>query len=211
MTSWSWIFLTAAGVSALADWLAVATDNKRLEFIAKPAVMVFLTGVAISIDASNETQRVLFIAALLASLLGDVFLMLPKDRFLFGLAAFLVAHLAYIAGFLQTTRSITALVIATAVLIPLSVILLIPIVRSLSARGSSLVAPVIAYTVAISAMAATAYGTADYRAFVGATLFMASDFMIARHRLVKPISWAPLAIIVTYHLGQTGIVLSLRA
>ena len=33
------------------------------------------------------------------SLAGDVLLMLPRDQFVAGLSAFLVAHLCYIAGF----------------------------------------------------------------------------------------------------------------
>jgi uncharacterized membrane protein YhhN len=211
MSLLSWIFLGLAGVAAVADWFSVGTANKRLEFVAKPAVMVFLIGVVLTIDARSGSQQILFVVALAASLLGDVFLMLPKDRFILGLASFLLAHVAYTAGFLQRQQSKTALLIAAGALLVLDVGLLYPIVRSLSARGSSLVGPVIAYAIAISAMVATAFGTADYRAFLGATLFMFSDFLIARHRLVKPISWAPLAIIVTYHVGQAGIVLSLAS
>jgi hypothetical protein len=38
---------------------------------------------------------------------------------------------------------------------------------------------------------------------------MASDSLIAWNRFVKPLSWAPVVIMVTYHMGQTGLVLSL--
>ena len=37
-------------------------------------------------------------AALVLSLAGDVFLMLPQDLFVFGLASFLLGHIAYIVG-----------------------------------------------------------------------------------------------------------------
>ena len=43
-------------------------------------------------------MRAWFVAALVLSLAGDVFLMLPKDLFVFGLGAFLLGHLAYIVG-----------------------------------------------------------------------------------------------------------------
>ena len=44
---------------------------------------------------------------------------------------------------------------------------------------------------------------------VGAALFVASDAMIAWNRFVAPFRAADLGIMVTYHLGQAGLVLSL--
>lgn len=47
----------------------------------------------------------IFLLALLFSLLGDIFLMLPRERFLAGLGAFLLAHLAYGWGFLGSGQA----------------------------------------------------------------------------------------------------------
>ena len=66
-----------------------------------------------------------------------------------------------------------------------------------------------AYMVVISAMLATALATGNVVAGLGAALFVASDSMIAWDRFVRPWTWAPLAIMVTYHLGQAGLVASL--
>jgi uncharacterized membrane protein YhhN len=46
---------------------------------------------------------------------------------------------------------------------------------------------------------------------VGAVLFYASDALIAWNRFVQPRPWMPLAIIVTYHVGQAALVLSLAS
>jgi uncharacterized membrane protein YhhN len=62
---------------------------------------------------------------------------------------------------------------------------------------------------AISAMVASAVATGDLRAVAGAALFYASDTLIALDRFEQPRPWAGLAIMVTYHLGQLGLVLSL--
>jgi uncharacterized membrane protein YhhN len=87
-----------------------------------------------------------------------------------------------------------------------------PIVRALRARRErELLAPVVAYMVVISLMVACALGTGDRVAIAGAALFMFSDSLIAWNRFVRPLSWAPVAIMVTYHLGQAGLVLSLLA
>jgi uncharacterized membrane protein YhhN len=61
----------------------------------------------------------------------------------------------------------------------------------------------------ISAMLATALATGNLLAGAGAVLFVASDSMIAWDRFVRPFRWAPVAIMVTYHLGQAGLVASL--
>jgi uncharacterized membrane protein YhhN len=44
-------------------------------------------------------------------------------------------------------------------------------------------------------------------ASVGALLFFASDSMLAWDRFLKPLSHARLRVMVTYHLGQVGIIL----
>ena len=61
----------------------------------------------------------------------------------------------------------------------------------------------------ISAMLATALATGNVLAAAGAVLFVASDSMIAWDRFVHPFERAPVAIMVTYHLGQAGLVASL--
>jgi uncharacterized membrane protein YhhN len=61
----------------------------------------------------------------------------------------------------------------------------------------------------IAAMVTCALASGIVLAGVGAVLFMTSDALIAETRFVGPRRWAPLAIIVTYHLGQAGLTLSL--
>src|SRR5438067_2095120 len=88
------IALVAFGVFALLDWLAVSRSVRPVEYVAKPATLL-----ALLVYAGCGHPSPWLVAALAFSLLGDVFLMLPADLFLAGLAAFLVAHLAYIGAF----------------------------------------------------------------------------------------------------------------
>jgi uncharacterized membrane protein YhhN len=69
--------------------------------------------------------------------------------------------------------------------------------------------PVVAYMVVISAMLTSALAAGPWLAAAGAVSFFASDALIAWERFVSPRPWMPLAIIVTYHLGQGALVLSL--
>lgn len=49
----------------------------------------------------HDGSHAWILLGLCLSLAGDVLLMLPSDRFIQGLAAFLVAHLCYNVGFAQ--------------------------------------------------------------------------------------------------------------
>jgi uncharacterized membrane protein YhhN len=69
--------------------------------------------------------------------------------------------------------------------------------------------PVTAYMVVISTMVACAFGTRNGFAIVGASLFYASDSLIAWGRFLHDREWGRLAVMVTYHLGQIGLVLSI--
>ena len=53
--------------------------------------------------------------------------------------------------------------------------------------------------------------TASPVAGAGAVLFMGSDALIAWNRFLRPLAWAPWAIIVTYHLAQALLTVSLTA
>ncbi len=90
MTSGAWVFLVVAAVFAVGNWIAVARGTKPLEYVCKPATLAALVGVALTLDPVHSDVRAWFVAALVLSLAGDVFLMLPGDRFIPGLISFLL-------------------------------------------------------------------------------------------------------------------------
>jgi uncharacterized membrane protein YhhN len=209
MTAASTIFLAAAAVAALVDWTAVATSRRRLEYVAKPAVMVALITVALTIHPASQAERAFFVAALAFGLLSDVFLMLPRDLFLFGLAAALVEHLAYIAGFRTRDLNLTWLFVAATVALASTAVIFPPINRALRAKQPRLVGPVIAYLAVFVVMVASAGGTGSLVALAGALLFFYSDAILAWNRFVSPLPYGRIVNIVPYHVGEALLVLSL--
>jgi uncharacterized membrane protein YhhN len=210
VTCAAWALLALAGALAILNWFAVALARKPLEYVTKPGTLVALVGVALAIDPVHADTRSWFVAALVLSLLGDVFLMLPADRFVAGLASFLLAHVAYIVGLNLHAGTATALVVASVLVAAVTIAVAVPILRGLRAgRSRALVGPVVAYMVVIAAMLVSALATGNPWAGAGAALFFASDGLIAWNRFVRPRPGAPVAIMVTYHLGQAGLVLSL--
>jgi uncharacterized membrane protein YhhN len=195
------ISLLAFWVFAVVDWFAVSRERRRLEHVAKPATLAAVLVYA----ASSPGPSPWLIAALALSLLGDVYLMLPDDRFIAGLSAFLLGHLAYVVAFASPPG---------AVLVWFAIVLLatspfaVRILRGAPSGGGFRPA-VIVYMLVIAVMVASALASGRWSAAIGAVLFLCSDTMIAWSRFVAPFPAAAVAIIVTYHLGQWALVESL--
>ncbi len=206
MTSGAWVFLVVAAVFAVGNWIAVARGTKPLEYVCKPATLAALVGVALTLDPVHSDVRAWFVAALVLSLAGDVFLMLPGDRFIPGLISFLLGHIAYVVGLNLHGGSAAALVAAA---LPVLVVAGFLGRRFLAAADRDLAAPLVAYMLVISAMVTSAWASGNALAAAGATSFFASDGLIAETRFVRPRRWAPVTIMVTYHVGQALLVVSL--
>ncbi len=203
------LVLTLA-VAAL-DWVAVAAKVRPLEIVAKPATMVVLIAAVAAMEPSSTAAKVSWIAALAFSLAGDVLLMTKRDQlFVFGLAAFLGGHIAYVIGlwFLGVSGGLF-LVGIVVVMIAVATIGLRVIKGVKAGEHAALAAPVMAYVAAISLMVASAIGTGRPAAIAGAVLFYASDAMIAWNRFIEPKPWGEIAIITTYHVGQIALALAL--
>ena len=207
-----------AALFAVGDWFAKARSTRdrsarALEYLCKPATLVAFIAAAGLLDpaADAHTRRAWFVAAFVCSLAGDVLLMLPQDLFVPGLAAFLVGHLCYLVGFWTHGPSTLALGLAVVVVLGLVAPLGRRILSAIAGAGEprELLVAVGGYIAVISAMLATALATGNLLAGAGAVLFVASDSMIAWDRFVRSFAWAPVAIMVTYHLGQAGLVASL--
>jgi uncharacterized membrane protein YhhN len=208
VTAISW--LACAFGFAIVDWYAVARRRRRLEYVCKPAATLALLATAIALDPVHPTTRVWFCVALVFCALGDVFLMLPRDAFVPGLAAFLVAQLCITVGNALVVTSWYALFLAAVVVSVVAVPLAVRYLRALTrSDAEGLALPVLAYMGAITAMVITAAASGVVLAAVGAALFFASDALIAETRFVGPRSGAPVAIMVTYHLALAALVLSL--
>src|SRR5829696_1024527 len=98
--------MLVAVLSILAFFSAVlavlsAYQKRRLtHYLFKPLTVVLI--ILIALQAKHSTTpfyRQAIIAGLIFSLAGDIFLMLPRDRFIPGLVSFLFVHVFYVAAF----------------------------------------------------------------------------------------------------------------
>jgi uncharacterized membrane protein YhhN len=190
-------------------------DRARV-YVFKPAAMLCVIAVAArGAGWPPDAYGAAILAGLAFSLAGDVWLMLPSDRFAAGLASFFLAHLCYVAAFAGPAGPRggglgLALFVGAAVA---ALVLLLPGVRS-----SGLRAAVVAYVAAISATGwqaaerAHAVGDPGARlAAAGALLFLCSDSALAWNRFRRPFEGAQTLVLATYFPGQWLIALSTGA
>ena len=204
-----WVLIAATLVVAAADWVAVATDRRPVEYVLKPLTMVVLIGAALVLqDPMSPAARGWLVAGLLCSLAGDVFLML-EDHFVEGLASFLVGHIAYVVALWNLGVDLPRFLIGVAIVLVLMVVIGRPVIAGARRRDARLGIPVTAYISVISLMVASAIGTGSWVAVVGAGLFYVSDGVIGLSRFVKDFPQSRLLVMTTYHLGQIGLVLAL--
>jgi uncharacterized membrane protein YhhN len=146
-------------------------------------------------------------------LLGDVALLSETEsRFLAGVWAFLLGHLAFVACFVALGLSprwwsvlgllVLAAALGTTRQVPASV-------HGLGGARASV--PVGVYMAVIAAMLVFAWLTGDLLVAAGASVFVASDSVLSVNRFVRPLPQARLAIMVTYHAGQALILLGVLA
>lgn len=209
--------LLLTGVLFLAEWFAVASEQKKLRRVTKPAALMALLA-WFTQQGLWQDWLFWFGLGLVFSLAGDILLLLPVLLFPAGALAFLLAHIAYIIGLNQTLpvlewQSLLVMVFAAA----LAVILGRKFFRSLqqSHHSRRLKALIAVYVIGISVMLISALLTplrpgwplaAAGFTMVGAGLFFISDSILAWNKFIRPIRHGNLLVMVCYLLGQLGIV-----
>jgi uncharacterized membrane protein YhhN len=212
----SLIWLLLVMVIAIPDWVAIAKGWNRIEYFAKPAVMVALL-LWVWSTVGWQAGMVWFYLGLVFSLSGDVLLMLPREQFIGGLVAFLLAHVAYVIGLSIGAQRLGVPDLASVILIGMaSGGLYRSLAGSMVKKGQpGLRLPVLVYATAISLMVLTASRTLSNPAWViahsllaclGALLFYLSDAVLAWNRFVSPVGRGHLIVMVMYHLGQIALV-----
>jgi len=211
------IFLFVVLIFAALEALAVWKNSLRLEYIAKPAVMIALFFLLWTPTGLNGTL-IWFGLGILFSLAGDALLMISSDSlFLAGLVAFLFAHVAYVIGFNTPLPNISAWGFLLAVMIGIGGMRIIRrIISPLAAQGQAgLRIPIIVYGVVISIMLLSAMlkltdvswkAGAALLVSVGAFLFYISDMILAWNKFITPIQNGRIYNILSYHLGQIALI-----
>jgi uncharacterized membrane protein YhhN len=206
-----WLLLSWALVFAALTVWTYYKGPRLLYLVFRPLTMAVIIGLVVEAGKSASlAYRVAVAAGLVASLIGDLFMMPRRKRFTAGLAAFLVAQACYTFAFLSGIRFRFAPAPALAILAYGAVLfaILYPGLKRMRV-------PVLVYILAVSAMALAALerylragSPAALAACAGAVLFLLSDSVLAVDRFVRPFRAAQGMILSTYFAAQALIALS---
>jgi uncharacterized membrane protein YhhN len=205
-------FVVAVVIAGALAVVGAERNVRWLEVVFKPLATILLLGV---VGRPETTFGRLVAAGLVLSIIGDTALLWSsRQAFLVGLAAFLLAHLAYVVAFVTVSAgpSLPVVLVALAVAVATR-----STVRAIWAGSAEVRGPALAYAAVISLMvvcaAATMGGPLRMAPFaaVGAALFYLSDSSLARNLFAKPIPHVALLTLGVYWLGQLGIAIAAHA
>lgn len=203
-----------AGLESLALW----KGWHKLEYLVKPAVMVCLF-IWLYLASGFQGALAWFGIGILFSLAGDIALLFIDRFFMLGLAAFLLAHIAYLVGLnIPFPQTLGVWTFGIAVVVGLNALRVVRrILEGIRSRGQTrLVLPVSVYSTVITLMLLSALitlfrpewkSTAALLVSAGGFLFYLSDIILAWNRFVTPIKNGRMLNIGIYHLGQIAIIL----
>jgi uncharacterized membrane protein YhhN len=198
--------------------VAAYRGDRRGLYLFKPltTVIIIVATLWLFAPAMRRYQDVV-VLGLALSLAGDVFLMLPGNKFIPGLASFLAAHLAYIWAFTLGVGFAPAQLPWLAPFAFFGLMVVVFLWRGLP--DAALKGAVVAYLLVIVVMAWRAavrshspvppYPSAVL-ALAGACLFLASDSILAIDRFRRPFRAAQPLVFATYWAAQLLIGLSVR-
>ncbi|MGQ0738128.1 MAG: lysoplasmalogenase [Bacteroidota bacterium] len=210
--------LTLAG-----DLAGILLKSELLQYICKPLIVLSLFGWFVTETSRSKVKFIKWIlAALFFSWAGDILLMFQEkitDFFLFGLTAFLLAHIFYIIFFHQV-RTREGVKGKLFLLLPVA-LYFAGLILWLSPYLGDMTLPVRIYGIVISFMLMLALHMlyiknkpAGKQLMAGAALFVVSDSILAINKFYLPfagvnnfiIEAAGIIIMLTYGLAQFFIV-----
>jgi len=203
-------------IALIADLIGVYLKNELFVYVAKPPVVIALILYFLSATSGNTNKLKKFITlALVFSLSGDVLLMfdsMDKNFFLFGLTAFLIAHLFYIL-FFSKARSVEKVKLKWGFVLIVALYYTGLIYVLYNDLGEMKI-PVLVYGLVISSMFLLALHMlfiknkeAGKLLMMGALLFVASDSILAINKFYQSFEMAGIITMLTYGLAQLLITL----
>jgi uncharacterized membrane protein YhhN len=216
---WLYLFLFAG----IIDIVFTANGESSSRIFTKPLILIALWGYFIfsSQNLKGSILRKSTSAALIFSWIGDILLMFP-ELFLYGLGAFLMAHICFIISFkiAQTNPfAIGRVDFIRLFLVNLPIYIFAALVYFLINPGlGPMKVPVVIYLIIIVMMVTSArerYKKTNpasfWQVFIGGLFFMVSDGVLAINMFYKSFSESGVIVMGTYIIAQFLIVRGILA
>jgi len=199
-------------ISLLLDLLFISLDQPHMRWISKPLLMLVLIVSLFTIRRRiNKSHYATWMAALVFSWFGDLFLMGGQSFFIPGLFAFLCAHISYTLLFYRIKPTSVLMKGPFTFTILLTIVYFISFYRVILIKTGGLFPAVLIYALVILVM----WLVASHRSFrqnqqniwlwSGALLFVVSDTLLGYNKFVQFVPLINGLVMLTYGLAQYGI------
>lgn len=198
------LFTLLAGCVLLSavGYLYVIWKNQRgLKYLLKPLTMVFI--ILIALLHAQDAFGLWILIGLLFSVLGDIFLMLPKDRFIQGLISFFFAHVSYILAFFTVGAHQEVSLPSTIFLIALAIGFYLLIATGVRRSGGKvMLVAVFFYITVITTMTLLGLASGSPVLMAAVLFFYISDAILALNRFLYSFASSDYLIMTTYYSAQ---------
>lgn len=191
---------------------AQLTGNAQLQYFSKPALMPILIFYYAFNTQKIASAKYLIIFALAFSWFGDILLLVDKQTkslFIYGLIAFLIAHVFYIFYFLKIRKINKIKNFPNALIFFAIAAYTLALFGFIAPNVKNLLVPVGIYALVISTMLAASIAAFDFGkqnfgkiVVAGTLLFIVSDSILAINRFAAPFEYAPVFVMLTYAVAQ---------
>ncbi|MFA0413421.1 lysoplasmalogenase [Vibrio renipiscarius] len=190
--------------------LSISYGPRWLFYATKPLPTILLTAIVLLNPTSLENYTVAIALGLLLSSLGDIFLMLPKERFRAGLGCFVLVQVLYSYAFALTFERYTHWLLLLAILLLGSIIYLLLLPNLKKEKWSIAIYLIVILFMIFNAI--EAWQTSEFKAMVfagvGAIIFVLSDLVLAIDRFRASSDFSRHVVMFTYYTAQLLIALS---
>lgn len=191
--------------SAAAYMAAIYLKKAKWIYVLKPGTMLLIIGVALIDLQGAGKYGILIVIGLLFSLAGDLFLMLPTDRFLEGLISFFIAHVIYAAAFMaEWSQKLDDLNVLIWLMLALLALLFFRLLLNgvKEKGGRAMVVAVSLYITVISVMTGMSFLSSQGFVIAAALFFYLSDGTLAWDRFKSSLKYRDYMVMSTYFLAQ---------
>jgi len=211
-----YLLLVPLGI-ALLDWIAIARKWEKIGFVTKPGVIIALL-VWLWTIAGFQGSLTWFALGLVFSLIGDIFLMLPRQQFISGLVAFALALVCYIIGFNLVLPALALPDVLVALLVGITSFQIYRRISMALVRNNqhAMQFPILVYSLIITIFLLSTLLTltrpgwkvgAALACSAGGLLIYCSEVLLAWNRFVTPLPHGQLVNRILYQLGQVFLIL----
>jgi len=198
---------------AILHLVSFYSKNKTFCLIFKPLTIFSIVVTAFYLSYNNFSYfNILIILGLIFSMIGDIFLLFPEEKFIHGLISFLIAHVLYILALSKYILGIKNILI---VLFVLSIygLLVFNYLKDKLGKYKIAVISYISIIIIMGTLSINYYlvdkSSESISFLYGSVLFIISDTTLAIDKFNKKFYLAQFVILTTYYLAQYLIAISL--